>query len=73
MANQPITEDSLLIGSLESTNVPYAIAKIAGTKLCETYRAQYGSDFISAMPANLYRPKDNYDLNNSHVLPTLIR
>ncbi len=73
LAEQPIREDSLLTGTLESTNEPYAIAKIAGIKLCETYRDQYGSDFISAMPTNLYGPNDNYDLNNSHVLPALIR
>jgi GDP-L-fucose synthase len=73
MANQPIHEDSLLTGPLEYTNEPYAIAKIAGIKLCETYRHQYGMDFISAMPTNLYGPNDNYDLNNSHVLPALIR
>lgn len=73
MANQPIHEDSLLTGPLEQTNEPYAIAKIAGIKLCETYRDQYGADFISAMPTNLYGPNDNYDLNNSHVLPALIR
>ncbi len=73
MADQPIREDSLLTGTLESTNEPYAIAKIAGIKLCETYRDQYGVDFISAMPTNLYGPNDNYDLNNSHVLPALIR
>lgn len=73
MAPQPIHEDSLLTGSLEYTNEPYAIAKIAGIKLCETYRAQYGVDFISAMPTNLYGPNDNYDLNNSHVLPALLR
>ncbi|VXD19112.1 GDP-L-fucose synthase [Marinoscillum sp. 108] len=73
MANQPIQEDSLLTGPLEETNEPYAIAKIAGIKLCETYRAQYGVDFISAMPTNLYGPNDNYDLANSHVLPALIR
>jgi GDP-L-fucose synthase len=73
LADQPIREDSLLTGTLESTNEPYAIAKIAGIKLCETYREQYGSDFISAMPTNLYGPNDNYDLNNSHVLPALIR
>ncbi len=73
MANQPIHEDSLLTGPLEYTNEPYAIAKIAGIKLCETYRQQYGMDFISAMPTNLYGPNDNYDLNNSHVLPALIR
>lgn len=73
LAQQPIHEDSLLTGSLEPTNEPYAIAKIAGIKLCETYRHQYGADFISAMPTNLYGPNDNYDLNNSHVLPALIR
>lgn len=73
LARQPITEDSLLTGSLEPTNEPYAIAKIAGIKLCETYREQYGCNFISAMPTNLYGPNDNYDLNNSHVLPALIR
>jgi len=73
MATQPIQEDSLLTGPLEETNEPYAIAKIAGIKLCETYRAQYRVDFISAMPANLYGPNDNYDLANSHVLPALIR
>ena len=72
-AAQPISEDSLLTGPLEPTNEPYAIAKIAGIKLCETYRDQYGSDFISAMPTNLYGPNDNYDLNNSHVLPALLR
>lgn len=73
LAEQPIREDSLLTGELEHTNEPYAIAKIAGIKLCETYRDQYGVDFISAMPTNLYGPNDNYDLNNSHVLPALIR
>ena len=73
MAEQPIQEDSLLKGPLESTNEPYAIAKIAGVKLCETYRDQYGVDFISAMPTNLYGPNDNYDLKNSHVLPALIK
>ncbi|MEQ8358775.1 MAG: GDP-L-fucose synthase [Cytophagales bacterium] len=73
MAKQPIHEDSLLTGPLEMTNEPYAIAKIAGIKLCETYRDQYGSDFISAMPTNLYGPNDNYDLEKSHVLPALIR
>lgn len=73
LAKQPMQEDSLLTGSLESTNEPYAIAKIAGIKLCETYRSQYDSDFISAMPTNLYGPNDNYDLNTSHVLPALIR
>jgi len=72
-APQPLKEDSLLTGVLEETNEPYAIAKIAGIKLCESYRLQYGCDFISAMPTNLYGPNDNYDLNNSHVLPALIR
>jgi GDP-L-fucose synthase len=72
-AEQPIKEESLLTGILEQTNEPYAIAKITGIKLCETYRDQYGVDFISAMPTNLYGPNDNYDLNNSHVLPALIR
>jgi len=73
LADQPINEDSLLTGLLEPTNEPYAIAKIAGIKLCETYRHQYGVDFISAMPTNLYGPNDNYDLANSHVLPALLR
>ena len=73
LANQPIHEDSLLTGPLEYTNEPYAIAKIAGIKLCENYRNQYGVDFISAMPTNLYGPNDNYDLKQSHVLPALIR
>jgi GDP-L-fucose synthase len=73
MAPQPLTEDSLLTGLLEPTNEPYAIAKIAGIKLCEAYRAQYGCNYISAMPTNLYGIGDNYDLNNSHVLPALIR
>ncbi len=73
LAEQPIIEASLLTGSLEQTNEPYAIAKIAGIKLCETYRDQYGVDFISAMPTNLYGPNDNYDLESSHVLPALIR
>ena len=72
-AEQPIKEESLLSGYLEPTNEPYAIAKIAGIKLCETHREQYGVDFISAMPTNLYGPRDNYDLNNSHVLPAMIR
>lgn len=72
-AEQPLREDSLLSGILEPTNEPYAIAKIAGIKLCEAYRDQYGCNFISAMPTNLYGPNDNYDLNNSHVLPALIR
>ncbi|HQX99713.1 MAG: GDP-L-fucose synthase [Flavobacteriales bacterium] len=73
MAPQPLKEESLLSGVLEQTNEPYAIAKIAGIKLAESYRRQYGSNFISAMPTNLYGPNDNYDLNNSHVLPALIR
>ncbi len=72
-AEQPMKEESLLTGALEPTNEPYAIAKIAGIKLCETYRSQYGCNFISAMPTNLYGPNDNYDLENSHVLPALIR
>ena len=72
-ATQPITEDQLLTGPLESTNEWYAVAKIAGIKLCQAYRRQYGSDFISAMPTNLYGPGDNYDLENSHVVPALIR
>lgn len=72
-APQPLKEDSLLTGELEPTNEPYAIAKIAGIKLCEAYRDQYGCNFISVMPTNLYGPNDNYDLNNSHVLPALIR
>lgn len=72
-APQPLKEDSLLSGFLEETNEPYAIAKIAGIKLCENYRRQYGCNFISAMPANLYGPNDNYDLKNSHVIPALIR
>jgi GDP-L-fucose synthase len=72
-AAQPMTEDLLLTGRLEPTNEPYAIAKIAGIKLCQSYRRQYGSDFISAMPTNLYGPNDNFDLQSSHVLPALIR
>lgn len=72
-APQPMKEEDLLTGILEPTNEPYAIAKIAGIKLCENYRRQYGSDFISAMPTNLYGPGDNYDLQNSHVIPALIR
>ena len=72
-ADQPIREDSLLTGPLEPTNEWYAIAKIAGVKMCQAYRKQYGSDFISAMPTNLYGPGDNYDLKTSHVLPALIR
>jgi GDP-L-fucose synthase len=70
---QPIKEEYLLTGPLEPTNEPYAIAKIAGIKLCEAYNAQYGRQYISVMPTNLYGPNDNYDLNNSHVLPALIR
>lgn len=72
-AEQPIKEEYLLTGTLEQTNEPYAIAKIAGLKMCEAYRSQYGSNFISAMPTNLYGPNDNYDLQNSHVLPALLR
>lgn len=72
MAPQPIKEEYLLSGLLEPTNEPYAIAKIAGIKMCDAYRAQYGCNFISAMPTNLYGPNDNYDLNNSHVLPALL-
>jgi len=70
---QPMTEEQLLSGALEPTNEAYAIAKIAGIKLCEAYRRQYGDDFISAMPTNLYGPNDNFDLASSHVLPALIR
>lgn len=73
MAPQPLREDALLTGLLEPTNEPYAIAKIAGIKMCDAYRQQYGCDFISVMPTNLYGPNDNYDLQNSHVLPALIR
>lgn len=72
LAPQPLVEDALLTGPLEPTNEPYAIAKIAGIKLCETYRHQYGANFISAMPTNLYGPGDNYDLETSHVLPALL-
>jgi GDP-L-fucose synthase len=72
-ADQPITEDSLLTGSLEPTNEPYAIAKIAGLKMCDYYREQYGCNFISLMPTNLFGPNDNYDLNNSHVIPAMLR
>ena len=72
-ASQPMAEEALLTGSLEPTNEPYAIAKIAGIKLCEAYRRQYGSDFISAIPANTYGPNDNFDLSASHVLPAMIR
>jgi GDP-L-fucose synthase len=73
MAPQPLKEEYLLTGLLEPTNEPYAIAKIAGIKLCEAFRSQYGCNFISVMPTNLYGIGDNYDLNNSHVLPALIR
>ncbi|MDH2050999.1 GDP-L-fucose synthase family protein [Achromobacter marplatensis] len=72
-AAQPLREDALLTGPLESTNEPYAIAKIAGLKLCEAYQREYGARFICAMPTNLYGPHDNYDLHSSHVLPALIR
>lgn len=73
LAAQPLTEDALLTGPLEPTNEPYAIAKITGIKLCDAYRHQYGCDFISVMPTNLYGPNDNYNLETSHVLPALIR
>jgi GDP-L-fucose synthase len=73
MAPQPMKEEYLLTGPLEPTNEPYAIAKIAGIEMCDAYRAQYGSNFISVMPTNLYGPNDNYDLNNSHVLPAMLR
>ncbi|AZS80574.1 GDP-L-fucose synthase [Achromobacter sp. MY14] len=72
-APQPLREDALLTGPLEATNEPYAIAKIAGLKLCEAYQREYGARFICAMPTNLYGPHDNYDLHSSHVLPALIR
>lgn len=73
MAPQPLKEECLLTGPLEQTNEPYALAKIAGLKMCEAFRDQYGVDYISAMPTNLYGPNDNYDLKNSHVLPALVR
>jgi GDP-L-fucose synthase len=73
LAPQPITEDALLHGALEPTNEPYAVAKIAGIVLCRAYRRQYGDDFISAMPTNLYGPGDNFDLDGSHVVPALMR
>lgn len=73
LAPQPLKEEYLLTGLLEPTNEPYAIAKIAGIKMCDAYRAQYGCRFISAMPTNLYGPNDNYDLKTSHVLPALLR
>jgi len=72
LAPQPLKEDYLLTGILEPTNEPYAIAKIAGIKMCDAYRDQYGCNFISVMPTNLYGPNDNYDLNNSHVLPAML-
>jgi GDP-L-fucose synthase len=73
LATQPISEEALLTGTLEPTNEPYAVAKIAGLKLCQAYRRQYGCDFISCQPTNLYGPHDNFDLDNSHVLPALLR
>jgi GDP-L-fucose synthase len=73
LATQPIQEESLLTGPLEPSNEPYAIAKIAGIKLCQAYARQYGTDFVCAMPTNIYGPGDNFDLQNSHVLPALIR
>lgn len=73
LAPQPLKEDYLLTGLLEETNEPYAIAKIAGIKMCESYKRQYGCNFISVMPTNMYGPNDSYNLNNSHVLPALIR
>lgn len=73
MAQQPLKEEYLLTGLLEPTNEPYAIAKIAGIKMCDGYRDQYGCNFISVMPTNLYGPNDNYDLKNSHVLPAMLR
>jgi GDP-L-fucose synthase len=73
LAPQPLKEEYLLTGLLEETNEPYAIAKIAGIKMCESYKSQYGCNFISVMPTNMYGPNDSYNLNNSHVLPALIR
>src|SRR5215203_1415063 len=73
LAPQPIKEEYLLTGPLEATNEPYAIAKIAGIKLCESFNRQYGTQYVCAMPTNLYGPNDNYDLSNSHVLPALLR
>ena len=73
LAPQPLKEDYLLTGLLEPSNEPYAIAKITGIKMCDAYRSQYGCDFISVMPTNLYGPNDNYDLQNAHVLPSLVR
>src|SRR4051794_30478715 len=72
-ASQPITEDQLLAGPLEPTNASYALAKIAGIRMCQSYHEQYGDNFIAAMPSNLYGPNDNFDLTSSHVLPALIR
>ena len=73
LAAQPIKEDALMTGTLEPTNSPYAMAKLAGIEMCKAYHTQYGCNFISAMPTNLYGPNDNYDLENAHVLPALIR
>ncbi|RLJ73903.1 GDP-L-fucose synthase family protein [Pedobacter alluvionis] len=73
LAPQPLKEEYLLTGELEPTNEPYAIAKIAGIKMCDAYRDQYGCNFVSVMPTNLYGPNDNYDLHNSHVLPAMLR
>src|ERR1700744_4500356 len=73
MAPQPLKEEYLLTGLLEPTNEPYAIAKIAGIKMCDAYRSQYGCNFISVMPTNLYGPNDNYDLQTSHVMPAMLR
>lgn len=73
LAPQPIQETSLLTGVLEPTNEPYALAKITGIKLCQSYNRQYGTEFIACMPTNLYGPHDNFDLENSHVLPAMIR
>lgn len=72
-AKQPMSEDQLLVAPLEYTNEPYAIAKIAGLKMCESFNLQYGTDYIAVMPTNLYGPRDNFDLNNSHVMPAMIR
>src|SRR5690606_28749267 len=72
-APQPLREEYLLTGPLEPTNEPYAIAKIAGIKMCDAYRTQYGCNFVSGMPTNLYGPNDNYDLEKAHVLPALLR
>lgn len=72
-SSQPMTEEFLMTGELEPTNAPYAIAKIAGVQMCESYNKQYGTNFIAAMPTNLYGPNDNYDLDKSHVLPALLR